>query len=199
MPTHMESMNQYLDRHMRELSPDQAEVYMGFTGLFDIVHTYHYLGQAYYQQALRCFYRMMLIVGNPPTLAGIKSMEDEFDLENIREDFLNFLTALRRAFAIDQFFRDVEKKFELDGLTEVYGVADTLEETLVSYNDVIRRLEEEKSQKHKDFLSCMKPVSLKECLPTETEKKNARKKFKTIDAFRGKNISIEFYDAYISE
>ena len=190
----IDMMREYLGRHLQNLDQEQAEIYVDFSGLFNIVHTYNYLGQGYYQQVLRCFYRIMLIVGNPPIFEGIKSMDDEFDVENLRWDFRGFVVALKRAFAIDQFFKDVEERFELDGLFETYGVSDTLAECVQSYNDVVKRLEE--SPKYGKILSYLPYVSLDKCLPSEKNIKSARKRFKSIGAFRDKVISTEFYDAY---
>lgn len=195
----IDSMKQYLEHHLKDLDAEETETYIDFANLHNIVHTYNYLGQGYYQQALRCFYRMMLIVGNSPIFVGIQSMDDEFDIENVKEDVRSFVVALKRAFAIDQFFKDVEKKFELDGLLSVYGVSDTLAECVQSYNDVVKRLEEEKSPIYNDLLSCLPPIFVEDCLPKEKNIRIARKKLRNISVFRDKMVSTEFYDAYIPE
>lgn len=192
-------MREYIGRHLQNLDQYQTEVYTDFSGLYNIVHTYNHLGQGYYQQALRCFYRIMLIVGNSPIFIGIKSMDDEFDVENLKGDICGFITALKRAFAIDQFFKDVEKKFDLNGLVEVYGVSDTLAECVQSYNDVVLRLEEKKLPEYRDLLSYLPHISIDECFPSDRDIKIARKRFKSINVFRDKFLSTEFYDAYISE
>lgn len=195
----VDMMREYLGRHLQNLDQDQTEIYIDFSGLFNIVHTYNHLGQGYYQQALRCFYRIMLIVGNSPIFIGIKSMDDEFDVENLKGDICGFITALKRAFAIDQFFKDVEDRFDLDGLTEIYGVSDTLAECVQSYNDVVQRLEEKKLPEYSELLSYLPHISINECLPLEKNIRIARRRFKSINVFRDKVISTEFYDAYISE
>lgn len=195
----IDMMREYLGRHLASLSEDQARIYLDYSGLYNIVHTYNHLGQGYYQQALRCFYRMMLIVGNSPIFIDIKSMEDEFDVENIKADVRGFVNALKRAFAIDQFFKDIENKFELEGVFEVYGVSDTLAECVQSYNDVVKRLEEKKLPEYDDLLSFLSYIDIKDCLPNEKSIRAARRKFKNIDVFRDKVISTEFYEAYISE
>lgn len=190
-------MQEYLRRHLQNLDQEQAEIYLDFSGLFNVVHTYNYLGQGYYQQVLRCFYRIMLIIGNPPIFIGIKSMEEEFDVENLRGDIKGFVTALKRAFAIDQFFKDVEKRFDLNGLVEVYGVSDTLEECVQAYNDVVQRIKE--LPEYSKVLSYLPYISVDECFPDENSIKSARKHFRGINVFRDKVISPEFYDAYIPE
>lgn len=192
----IDMMRLYLGEHLQKLSPEQTEIYVDFSGLYHIVHTYNHLGQGYYQQALRCFYRIMLIVGNSPIFIGINSMEDEFDIENIKEDIKGFVMALKIAFAIDQFFRDVEDRFDLEGLVNVYGVSDTLAECVQSYNDVVTRLEEKNLPEYRDFLSCLPHISAEDYLPKKG--KTAKRFLRSISAFRDKIMSTEFYDAYIS-
>ncbi len=194
-----EKMQQYLQKHLEKLGQYQTEVYVNFSGLYNIVHTYNHLGQGYYQQALRCFYRIMLIVGNSPIFIGINSMDDEFDVENLKEDISGFVTALKRSFAIDQFFKDIEVKFDLEGIVEVYGVSDTLAECVQSYNDVVERLKEKNLPEYNDLLSYLPHILIDECLPSQENIKTARNRFKSISSFRNKVTSTEFYDAYISE
>lgn len=190
---------QYLGQHLENLDEEQASTYFSFSGLYNIVHTYNHLGQGYYQQALRCFYRIMLIVGNSPIFEGIKSMEDEFDVENVKDDVSGFMIALKRAFGIDQFFSDVEEKYELGGLVDTYGVSDTLAECVQSYNDVVTRLEERNLPEYSKLLSYLPHISEVDYLPKEQKIKNARRQISNIGVFRNKVISTEFYDAYISE
>lgn len=197
----IETATRYLDKYLPNLSSDQEEIYIDYSSLYNIVQIYNYLGQAYYQQVVRCFYRMMFVVDNlmdtSNFFAEIPGINEDFDIENIAVEFMAFIRALKRSFAIDQFFMDIEDRFCLYGLRKVFEVTDNLDQYIQTYNDVVKRLKEKRE--YDPLLLWLIPIQEKDYLPPEKKIKEARKMIKSIGSFRGKSISTEFFEAYVME
>lgn len=189
----------YIEKYLRSLNVEQSLIYSGFLGLYNIVHTYNYLGQGYYQQALRSFYRLMLIIiGNPEEFSGIKSMSDEFCKDNAAGEAETFLISLRQSFAIDQFLKDMEELHDLEGLHEIYGSLDNLEEYVKSYNDVITCIREKERFKNDAVLLNLPYIKKEDFSPPEDLRKLARERLSDIRLFNDRITSTEFFDAYIA-
>lgn len=188
----------YIDRYLRNLNVEQSLIYNGFLGLYNIVHTYNYLGQGYYQQALRSFYRLMLIIiGSPAEFAGIKSIAEDFSKDSAAGEIETFMISLRQSFAIDQFLKDMEDLHDISGLHEIYGSLDNLEEYVKSYNDVAACVKEKERFKNDEVLQNLPYIKREDFIPRADLRKFARERLSDIRLFNDRITSTEFFDAYI--
>lgn len=179
------------------LSDEQLSVYNGYVGLYHIIHTYNHLGQGCYQQALRSFYRLMLIISKPSTFSSLKSMRDEIDSKKALEDIETFLVSLKTVYAIKQFFTDVEGIYDVAGLSKTYDVWANLDEYIDSYNDVIALVVRADPNKYDEILSKLPTISEKDYIPSEENLRKAKKIVSDVEVFRNRTISIEFYEMYL--
>lgn len=193
-----QQIQQYHWKFLGTLDVEQTLYYYSFFGLYNIVQTYNYLGQGFYQQALRCYFHILLIItGKTSVFTELKSVSDEFDVSNLKNDVDAFLMALRNSFAIDQFFLDVEKIHKLEGLHKSYCALGDLSDYIKSYNDAIAAISKEKNPKYTDILSTLPVILAKDYLPRKKFQQEARKYMKDIRVFNDRVTSREFFNAYL--
>lgn len=193
-----EQVQQYHWKSFGTLDVDQTLYYYSFFGLYNIVQTYNYLGQGFYQQALRCYFHILLIItGKPSVFTELKSVSDEFDISNLKNDVDAFLMALKSAFAIDQFLLDMEKIHKLEGLHEIYCALGDLKDYIKAYNDVISTIDKEGDPKYEKILSILPNITVEDCLPDKKFQQKARKYMKDIRVFNDRVTSREFFNVYL--
>ena len=191
-------IQQYHWKFLGTLDVEQTIYYYSFFGLYNIVQTYNYLGQGFYQQALRCYFHILLVItGKPSVFTELKSVSDEFDVNNLKNDLDAFLTSLKNSFAIDQFFLDMEKIHKLEGLHKAYCALGDLKDYIKAYNDVINTIAKENNPKYAEILSILPTISVDECLPRKKFQQDARKYMKDIRVFNDRVTSREFFNAYL--
>ncbi len=185
---------QDLEARLSKLDEEQFFIYYGFIGLYNIVQSYRSDGQANYQQAVRCYYHMMLILNKPYMLAPIKVISDDCFSENVKNEVRLFKKSIEVASAIDQFYKDVEEIYNFPELYSTFQVFGNLKGYINAYNDVMRYIKEEKKSEYDEIVLGLPYITEEDYLPkTPVKAKNA---IRNIDVFKGEVFSTKFYNLY---
>lgn len=191
-------VEQFHQKFLKTFDDNQMTDYLNFFGLYNIVHTYNYLGQGFYQQAVKCFYHILVMITERPSiLSEFDDISKEFDACNIKNDVDTFLVSLKNSFAIDMFFRDMEEVHKLQGLRNAYGAMGDLENYIKLYNGIVAHVGKKGDFKLSKNLPFLSQISEKDYLPLEQFQREAKAYMRDIRVFNSSIISTKFFNAYL--
>lgn len=176
------------------LDRKEMQIYNSYICLYNFIHFYSLMGSGFYQQIIRDFYRLTLMITNPSVLKEIKDMDEIIRPNDFYSVFSLFTETITHAYALHQMYRDIEYIYNLEGLSKEYNISSNLNEFMEAFNNVL-----EWAHKNKKNFEDIQPLNEKNFIPSESRIKKARDIMKDITVFTKNSGDPALFMMYVPD